>query len=96
MTEPRSDMGDSIQKAFRNVDDILQDMDLELSDENRRAVRILGYNHVEITKENIRQIRDKDDLLSGVVKEMKPARVLNMIREGDKRITMAYGPLKNY
>ncbi|NBJ94200.1 DUF6240 domain-containing protein [Parablautia muri] len=96
MTEPRSDMGDSIQKAFRNVDDILQDMDLELSDENRRAVRILGYNHVEITKENIRQIRDKDDLLSGVVKEMKPARVLNMIREGVNPLTMSLEELKNY
>ncbi len=96
MTAPRKDMGDSIRKAFRNVDDILQDMDLELSEENRRAVRILGYNRVEISKENIRQIRDKDDLLSSVVKEMKPGRVLNMIREGVNPLTMSLEELRNY
>lgn len=96
MTAPRKDMGDSIRKAFRNVDDILQDMDLELSEENRRAVRILGYNRVEITRENISRIRDKDDLLSGVVKEMKPGRVLNMIREGVNPLTMSLEELKNY
>ncbi len=41
MTAPRKDMGDSIQKAFRNVDDILEDLGLETNDSNRRAVRIL-------------------------------------------------------
>lgn len=96
MTAPRKDMGDSIQKAFRNIDDILQDMDMELSDENRRAVRILGYNRAEITKENIREIRDKDDLLGGVVREMKPGRVLNMIREGVNPLTMSLEELKDY
>ncbi len=96
MTEPRKDMGDSIRKAFRNVDDILADMDLELSETNRRAVRILGYNHLEITQENIRQIREKDDLLGGVVKRMKPGRVLNMIREGVNPLTMSLDELKDY
>ena len=41
MTAPRTDLGDSIQKAFRNVDDILNDLDMELTDDNRRAVRFL-------------------------------------------------------
>ena len=42
MTTTRSDLGDSIQKAFRNVDSILEDLGMEISEENRRAVRILG------------------------------------------------------
>ncbi len=96
MTAPRRDMGDSIQKAFRNVDDILQDMDLELSDSNRRAVRILGYNRIEITEENIRQVKEKDELLCSVVNEMKPGRVLNMIREGVNPLTMLLEELKDY
>ena len=29
MTEPRRDLGDSIKKAFRNVDDILEDLEVE-------------------------------------------------------------------
>lgn len=96
MTAPRRDMGDTIQKAFRNVDDILKDLDLELSDENRRAVRILGYNSLEITEENIRQVREKDELLCNVVKEMKPGRVLKMIREGVNPLNMSLKELKNY
>ena len=96
MTAPRRDMGDSIQKAFRNVDDILADMDLALTDENRRAVRILGYNHMEINHENIRKIREKDKQLTDVISEMKPARVLQMIREGMNPIHMPLDDLQNY
>lgn len=96
MTAPRADMGDSIKKAFRNVDHILKDMDLELSDANRRAVRILGYNSMEITEDHIREIREKDNLLGGVIKEMKPGRVLNMIREGVNPLTMSLDELREY
>lgn len=96
MTAPRRDMGDTIQKAFRNVDDILKDLDLELSNENRRAVRILGYNSLEITEENIRQVREKDELLCNVVREMKPGRVLKMIREGVNPLNMSLQELENY
>ena len=96
MTAPRQDMGDSIKKAFRNVDDILTDLDLELSDENRRAVRILGYNSIEISETHVEEIRKMDDLLTGVVKEMKPARVLNMIREGVNPLVMPLEELQEY
>ena len=53
MTAPRSDLGDNIKKAFSNVDDILQDLGLELTEENRRAARSLGYNRMEMTLENV-------------------------------------------
>lgn len=96
MTAPRSDMGDSIHKAFRNVDAILTDMGIEISDENRRVVRILGYNSLEITGENIKQIKEKDDLLRGVIKEMKPGRVLNMIRDGVNPLNMSLEELAQY
>ena len=96
MTAPRRDMGDSIHKAFRNVDDILADMGLEISDENRKAVRILGYNSLEITEDNLRQVREKDHLLSGVIQEMKPGRVLNMIREGVNPLNMPLEELEQY
>lgn len=96
MTEPRKDMGDSIQKAFRNVDDILESMNLEASEMNRRAVRILGYNSLEITQESVSQVREKDELLGRILKEMKPGRVLNMIREGVNPLAMSLEELGNY
>ncbi|MCM1127221.1 MAG: DUF6240 domain-containing protein [Lachnospiraceae bacterium] len=96
MTAPRRDMGDSIQKAFRNVDEILSDMELSPTDENRRAVRILGYNSVEITEENITQVRRMDEMLTSVVKELKPGKVLNMIREGVNPLSMSIEELSQY
>ncbi|MDO4302977.1 MAG: DUF6240 domain-containing protein [Bacillota bacterium] len=96
MTAPRHDMGDSIQKAFRNVDDILSDMELDLTDENRRAVRILGYNRIEVTKENIAQVKEMDELLKGTISELKPGRVLHMIREGINPLNMSVEELSQY
>lgn len=96
MTAPRGDMGDSIQKAFRNVDAILADLGMEPSEENRKAVRILGRNSLEITEESIKQIKEKDDLLCSVIEEMKPGRVLNMIRDGVNPLNMSLEELKQY
>ncbi|ROR23688.1 hypothetical protein EDD66_11383 [Mobilisporobacter senegalensis] len=82
ITEPRKDLGDSIQKAFHSIDNILTDMDLELTYENRRAVKILGYNNMDITKDSINQVKSYDAQLKFLLKEMHPAVVVDMIKEG--------------
>lgn len=81
-TMPRADLGDSIKKAFRNVDDILADMGKEPSEENRRAVRILGYNNLEITEENLQKAAQMDEKVQRLFENMKPGRVLQMLRDG--------------
>ena len=96
MTAPRADLGDSIKKAFRNVDDILKDMSVELSEQNRRAVRILGYNSMEITAENILSVKDADLSLKKVVDSMTPAATLEMIREGVNPLEMTVSELNEY
>lgn len=81
-TEVRPDMGDSIQKAFRNVDDILESLELEPTQANRRAVRILAYNELEITPERIDEMKAADEKMQNLFMNMKPAVVVEMIREG--------------
>ena len=81
-TAPRRDLGDSIQKAFANVDDILEDLSLETTEANRRAVRILAYNEMELTEENISRIRSTDESVQRMFRSMTPAVVTQMIREG--------------
>ena len=83
MTAPRSDMGDSIRKAFRNVDDILADNGYELNESNRKAVRILGYAEMAINPESIDRVREAEQALRQVVEQMTPAKTLEMIRNGD-------------
>lgn len=81
-TAPRADLGDSISKAFINIDDILTDLGLELNDSNKRAVRILGYNNTQITVESVSYIKAADEQMQRAFKNMTPAVTLNMIKKG--------------
>lgn len=96
MSAPRYDLGDSIRKAFRNVDDLLTEMGEALTDENRRAVRILGYNSMEITGENLDSVREKDRLLTDTIDNLTPGRVLGMIRQGVNPVSMPISELNDY
>jgi hypothetical protein len=82
MTSPRKDLGDSIQKAFQNIDDILEDMHLEKTNANQRAVRILGYNSMDISEENIQKVKEYDLKVNTLLENMKPAVTVNLIKEG--------------
>lgn len=81
-TEIRKDLGDSIKKAFQNVDSILKDMNLETTEANQRAVRILGYNHLEITEENINKMKQYDGEVNYTLSKLHPAVAVSMIKEG--------------
>lgn len=93
MTMPRRDMGDSIQKAFRNVDDILEDLELEVTPLNQRAVRILAYNQMEITEENITQIKALDERVQQTFQNMTPQVVREMIKTGVNPLDMSLDEL---
>ncbi len=82
-TEPDKNFGDSIEKAFqRSVPDILQSLGLEDTQANERAVRILGYNSMEITEDNINAVKEYDASLNRIIDNMKPSVVLDIIRNG--------------
>ena len=93
MTAPRADLGDSIQKAFRNVADILNDLGMELTDENRRAVRILGYNSIDITQDSVLTMKAADEEVQRVFKNMTPAVVTQMIKRGINPLEMDFTSL---
>lgn len=96
MTAPMAEYGDSIEKAFRNVDDILQEMNLETTEGNRRAVRILGYNGMEISEENIHAVKETYATVSRVIDKMTPAATLDLIREGVNPLTVSMEELENH
>ncbi|MCM1192970.1 MAG: DUF6240 domain-containing protein [Butyrivibrio sp.] len=96
MTEPRRDLGDSIKKAFANVDDILEDLGQELTDENRRAVRILGYNRMEMNLENLEKVKEADRVVQTVVEKLTPAATLKMIRDGVNPLEKTFDELEQY
>lgn len=87
MTQPRRDLGDHIQKAFRNTGAILEELGMEITPGNERAVRILGYNQMEITTEALLMMKQKDEQVQQLFSNMTPRVVLTMIRQG-------FNPLK--
>ena len=96
MTSPRADMGDSMKKAFANVDDILMDLGIEPTEETRRAARILGYNRMAMTVENLAAVMEADRQVKSVVEKLTPAATLKMIRDGVNPLEKSFADLENY
>ena len=95
MTSPRADMGDSISKAFQNVDDILKELQIDTSESNRRAVRILAYNSTDITEDNIKQIKSVDEQVQRAFSDMTPAVTLEMIKRGISPLDMSMSDISD-
>ena len=95
-TAPRADMGDSIKKAFRNVDDILTDLNYELDEINRKTMRILGYTGTEITEENFERVREATKAVLEVIENMTPEKTLEMIRDGFNPLTESVSDVSKY
>ena len=82
-TEIRGDLGDSIVKAFKaSEESILKDLGMEATDKAKKAVRILGFNRMEITKENIDRIKCLESEVEKLEKNLTPAAVVKMLKEG--------------
>ncbi len=81
-TEPNREYGDSIQKAFLHTGSLLKELGMEDTVYNQRAVRILGYNRMEITRENLDQIKAFDLEVNTLMKNLHPAVTVRLIKEG--------------
>ncbi|SFB09418.1 hypothetical protein SAMN05216249_10915 [Acetitomaculum ruminis DSM 5522] len=94
MTDVRKDLGDNIQKAFRNVDAILESMNLETSMQNRQATRILAYNSISITKENIETVKVQLLKVNNVLEGLTPSNVMKLIKDKINPLEMDMDELK--
>jgi len=93
-TEVRADLGDSMNKAFQNVDDILADLDIEATEASQKAVRVLAYNKMEITAESVTTMKASTEMVARTFKSMTPAVVAEMIKRGENPLDMTMESLK--
>ncbi|MBH1941007.1 hypothetical protein I5677_08900 [Mobilitalea sibirica] len=93
MTVPNREYGDSIQKAFSHTDQMLKEMELETTLLNQRAVRILGYNGMEITKESIEKIKAYDLEVQTLIKNLQPQITVRMVKDGFNPLHLSIGEL---
>lgn len=81
-TKPDRELGDSIKKAFAGISDMLMDMGLEDNEANRRAVRILSYNEMDIDIESIQSIKELDTQVSRLIDNLTPRTTAYLIANG--------------
>ena len=96
MTAPRADLGDSIRKAFANVSSLADGLGIEATEDNLRAIRILGYNNMELTPENVEKVSTADIQVRSLIEKMTPASVLGMIRDGINPLETSFAELSAY
>ena len=87
-TQVRTDLGDSIQKAFQNVPELLYSIGMEDTQANQRAVRILGYNSLEITEQNVTKVKELDAQVNAVLDHMKPTLVMKLVQQGENPLDL--------
>ncbi len=80
-TMVRDDLGDSIDKALdSSTGELLDSLKLEPTRANVDAVRILGYNSMEMTADNVNRVKELHAALNSLISHMTPDKVLDMIR----------------
>ena len=81
-TQVRDDLGDSISKAVdSSTNSILTELNLEDTKANKDAIRILAYNGMEMTVDNISNVKQIYSTLNNLIENMKPETVLSMIKD---------------
>ena len=93
-TEVRTDLGDSMKKAFGNIPKLLQELGLEDTEANEKAVRILGYNSMDITAENVAAARAAEEDVENTISALKPGVIAKMIKEGLNPLNMTMADLQ--
>lgn len=96
MTAPRRDMGDSIQKAFANMDSLLAELGIESTEANKRAVRILSYNQMELSEASIEQMKEYDLQVTSLIKDLKPSVAVQLIQKEINPLDTPIQELKDY
>ncbi len=86
-TRPQAALGDSINSAFAGNAELLKSLGMEASAENLRAVRILAYNSIELTSDNMDAVKEYDKKVTDLIQNMHPAAALRLIREGINPLT---------
>ncbi len=93
MTSPSDKYGDSLEKAFTNVDKLIENAGLPVTDAARRATRILGYASADITPDNINKVSEYDAKLQEAFANLTPPVTVRMIREGINPLNEALNDL---
>lgn len=94
-TEVRKDLGDSYKKAFDSIPGILEEMGIDNTERNIRAVKELSYASIEITVENVEQMKAYDMSFDTLVNNLTPSVTKKLIEQGINPLNMTVDELNS-
>jgi len=81
-TSRRADLGDNLDTAVKaSATSLLANLGLEATRDNVQAVKILSYNNIDVTANNLMQVKEINSTLQELIKNMNPEAILDMIRD---------------
>lgn len=95
LTKPQSGYGDSIKKAFGNMDSLMEEMGIENTEYNQRAIRIIGYNQMNISHATIEQVKAYDLKVNYLMENINPEITVQLIKNGINPMEMSIDDLNN-
>ncbi len=96
MTVPVKALGDMPEKAFGDLDRLLEQVGWEVTEDNRRSMRILVHSNLELSEETLLAVHEARELTASVIDRMTPAAVLKMIRDGVNPLEESMADLESY
>lgn len=92
-TEIRADLGDSVKKAVRNVDELLSENDLPLTEANRKAAKMLAYNNAVVDADSVVSMKKATLVTVETLRGLTPAVVAGLIKGGRNPLDMSVNEL---
>lgn len=95
-TKVRVDLKDNINKAFSKISDLLKEQNIKVNEDNIKAVRIMAYNQIAISEENVNKIVNINTEFQTLVYNLTPKAVVKLIKDQINPLEMDIKELNDY
>ena len=95
-TQPKARYGDSFAKVEAQFENLLERLEIPVTDENVRAAAILSRNNIDVTEVNITAVKEIDIKLNAVMDRLTPPAAAQMIKEGIQPLDMHVDDMLTY
>ena len=95
-TVPKAKYGDVFNKVYDQLSPLLKEIGMEATEENVRAASILARAKMDVTHENIMQIKVMDQKIEMVQDKLHPQIAADMIKEGLNPLQMHLDEMLEY
>lgn len=82
-TVPSAKYGDSFRATLnREIEGVLQDLNIDTTEQNIKAAKILSKTEIDVTEENLTEVKIIDTKIESISNRLHPVIAANMVKDG--------------